>query len=599
MFPVVERSFSRIPHLRDELDAEEEGTDYEVRPVETAVHFGTGPLSIDLETKGGLDPLGAGAAITTVGVSKGPKQAYVFGPEDALARRAVEADLIIGQNYTLYDAWWLYHKWGAKPRRLWDTRFAGHLLNPDTPNDLVYLSREFADPPMQGYWKAKEDYKEDIDKVCATDVDATYRVYLGQKRALEERGQLHIMENNVMPLCNVVLDMRIKGMRVDGAGMERYARELDTQITALRDGLPLEIETENQAGRITKYLYDTLRLPEVKNKEGNQTSARGAIDELLGRLTRPGEATTERLSDSERARAVDFLQRVRDLREVSKLRSSFVNYALDGDGYIHPVLNPGGTATLRMSCSDPNAQNVPPAARRLFLPDEDGWSLVGADMKQAEVIGLLWFAEEWTLIERIRQGEDIHEMVAALIFNTSQPTREQRDFAKTTTFAILYGEAPKTTASRLHLPESDIVDLRREYFKALPGVESYREAAIRHAMRHGYVESPYGVRRYVRVDSPYGTNANKAANAPIQNIPAMVTRYAMIELAEQLPEPARLWMQVHDEVIVTCPDDLIPEVSRMLQAVLGQPQMALPTPSGTGLPFPLTVHVSKRWDGLK
>jgi DNA polymerase-1 len=251
-----------------------------------------------------------------------------------------------------------------------------------------------------------------------------------------------------------------------------------------------------------------------------------------------------------------------------------------------------------MSCSDPNAQNVPANARRLFIPDEPDWRLIGVDMKQAEVIGLLWYTEEWNLIERIRNGEGIHEVVAGLIFQTDRPSREQRDFAKTTTFAILYGEAPKTTAGRLHMPESEILELRRAYFKALPGVESYREMMIRHAMSKGYVESPFGVRRYVRVESKYSKEANKAANAPIQNIPAMVTRYAMIELAKHLPAPARLWMQVHDEVIVTCPKDQVQNVSSMLSEVLGHPWSQLPTPTG-GLRFPLSLHVGQTWAELK
>ena len=143
------------------------------------------PLSIDIEGPSAKTYEGE---ITVIGISPGPKKAIALMPEDPLVREALKTNEIIGANYLLYDAWVLYYRGYGKPKKLWDIRQAGKVLNPDTPNDLFFQSSEFANPPMRGYWKTKKDYRENEALVCMNDVDATYRTYIGQYNELERRG---------------------------------------------------------------------------------------------------------------------------------------------------------------------------------------------------------------------------------------------------------------------------------------------------------------------------------------------------------------------------------------------------------------------------
>jgi len=222
MFPVMERAFRRIPRLHDELKEEISVDNYRIYPPEGGPDEGV-PVVLDLEHKG-MQPEDAGARLVCVGVSDGPGRGFIYKPDDPRALTYLKQPLIIGQNWVLHDAWWIYKKYGLTFNRVWDTMLAGHLLNPDTPNDLVYLAAEFAEPPMRGYWKSANDYRDHIEQVCAMDVDATYRVYLGERAKLRETDQLNIMEKDIIPLSSVVFDIRRKGMKVNAKKMVEEAK---------------------------------------------------------------------------------------------------------------------------------------------------------------------------------------------------------------------------------------------------------------------------------------------------------------------------------------------------------------------------------------
>jgi len=603
LLPVVAADLKRVVGLHEELGQEIAPSQYTIYPKEQRWSFVIGgePVALDLETTGLGDPRNEDEHIECMGASTEPGHAVAVKPGTPEYERFLDSDYIIGQNWTLFDAWWVWHKEGKDFRKLWDTRFAGHLLNPDTPNDIVSMNAEFASPPLVGYWKSKRHY-EDKPLVACRDADVTGRIKRGQAKALARTGQLNVMLDNVMPMCNVVFDMRKRGMRIDRAEMDTFAAELDRKISTQRAKLPDwggDTRSENQSVRIREYLYRTLRLPVIRDGDGSPTTRVHALDELLTRL-RTGHRTIERLTSEQIREALVLLERIKNLRTLSKLSNTFLKQRLSSSDFIHPILNLGGTATLRLSCSDPNAQQIPRVARGIFIPDDLGGHIVCADLDQAEVIGFLWCAKEWDVLRQVIQGGfDAHEIVATMILNTQHPTKEERDFAKTSTFAFMYGEHPATTAARLGVSLSEVDDLRRKYFELLPGIARYRDETIHFCMENGYVESPFNVRRYIRVERPVGHDANQACNAPIQNIPAMVTRYAMIKLHEQLPKPARMLMQVHDEVVVTTPPELLKEVVECLTAILSSPQRSLPVPTSvdsTGLlRFPVTIKVGSNW----
>jgi len=613
---VIARDFERLPHLREELEYVEDTKYHVYPPVDADLEMDLDTLvSIDLETYGGFDPLEAETGIQCVAFTDAPGKGVAVDADDPRVPRVLSAKTIVGQNYNLYDRWWLHNKGfgGSLRSRIWDTRYAGKLLNPDTPNNLPYLTREFASPPIRGYWKTRNDYRDRKEEVGCIDVDATLRVYEGQRTALQNRGQLALMEDYIIPLSDVVFKMRCAGMKINKDRMDDASKIIKTDLIAGRDRLPdwSGTHTEAQHTEVQDFLYERLHLPVQKKRDsGKRTANAEALQELRSALE-TNHKSVKHLSDYEVDEALKFINNVSHLRELSKLESSFLRYKLSADAFVHPALNLAGTATLRMSCQDPNAQQVPNCkctpkcygtnsdcrgARFIFIPDEEDWEVMSVDLKQAEVIGFLWYVEEWKILERILHGGfDAHEMVA-------EACGLERSQAKNTTFALLYGEHPRTTAARLHQSVEDIEGVREIYFAALPGVKEYRSRMVYSAMSQGYVQSPFGVRRYVRVEREVGRAANQACNMPIQNIPPMVIGKAMIKIDKELPEPARMWMQVHDELIIVYPKHLRKQVQDCVVANMRVPvseMQAAPLGMAGGLVFNVDVEIGTHWGNLR
>jgi len=628
LWSVVERDFSRLSSLEDEL-VEVTGTTYDEYPPPAATDWiaTSKRLSVDLETSGGLDP--AQGHITTIGATARVGYGAAFDPSDTRIRDVLSRDEIIGQNFVLYDWWWLKHHGYSIPdsTKIIDTRYLGKLLNPDTPNDLTYLSGEFADPPMRGYWKTKNNYRDNIEQVVCMDVDATLRVYYGQRAKVEARGQEKIVDDYIVPLSRVVFEMRSAGMRIDKTKMDTARIAILEELGVRRQNFNWKkaddsAGTENQHGKVQEYLYGFLELPTQKKRDsGKRTANREAIEELISRLEQ-GHASVKHLSDEQHLEALTFLDNLGKTRDLSKLESSFLRYKLSGTDFVHPALNMGGsakgkhesgrgTATWRMSCSDPNAMQVPPKVRDIFIPDHEDWEMASVDLTQAEIVGFLWYAEEWEILDNVlRRGMDAHLSLAEKIVGHSlpgakqkgHPDKEIRDEYKTTTFAILFGETARTTALRLHRPLKEIEEIRKQYFKMIPGVERYRSGMIQAVMDKGYVESPFGFRRYLYVTSEYGRAANQAGNMPIQNIPPVVIGRAMIGMHRELPKPARISMQVHDELVLTYPKELRQQVIECAIEWFRAPVPELAAPTlgmAGGLRFNIDIEIGPNWKKMK
>jgi len=628
LWSVVERDFSRLSSLEDEL-VEVTGTTYDEYPPPGATDWilSSPRLSVDLETSGGLDP--AQGNITTIGATHRVGYGAALDPNDARIRDVLSRDEIIGQNFVLYDWWWLRHHGHTIPdeTKIIDTRYIGKYLNPDTPNDLTYLSGEFADPPMRGYWKTKNNYRDNIEQVVCMDVDATLRVFYGQMAKIEQRGAERTVNEYIVPLSRVVFEMRCAGMRIDKNKMSTAQQAILAQLDINRVKFPwLKADgsagTENQHVKVQEHLYGYLELPvQNKRKNGKRTANREAIEELISRLEQ-GHASVGHLTDEQYGQALDFLQNLGETRDLSKLESSFLRYKLSGTDFVHPALNMGGsvkgkhesgrgTATWRMSCSDPNAMQVPKKVRDIFIPDFPDWEMASIDLKQAEIVGFLWYAEEWGVLAHVlRGGLDAHRALAEKITCRGLPNadvqgtkdKELRDEYKTTTFALLFGEVARTTALRLHRPIKEIEEVREQYFKMLPGVPRYRSMMIQSAMDRGYVESPFGFRRYLYVTSERGRAANQAGNMPIQNIPPIVIGRAMIGMHRELPKPARLSMQVHDELVLTYPKEMRKQVIECAIDWMRAPVPELHAPTlgmAGGLRFNIDIEVGPNWKDMK
>jgi DNA polymerase I-like protein with 3'-5' exonuclease and polymerase domains len=614
-WPVVERDFARMHQLDVELEVETQ-QEYYYDPTEdqkTQLLFKP-RLSIDLETSGKMGK--PDTKITHISVSPAVKESYLIRPRDPVARDILQHPYIIGQNWLQADAWEVWRTYGIKFETLWDTRLGGHLLNPDTPNNLVYLSREFASPPARGYWKTKEDYKERKDNVALVDADVTNRVYQGEYDALVDRSILDIMESEIMPLCNVLLDMRIGGMRLDRETLGPATEIMKQDVTELRKELP-EWEptasgerTENQNAHVHHYLYTVLGLPvQTKRGEGSVTADVEALRKLQEWLT-VGHKKVEHLTHAVVEEGLRYIGLHLTLKAKSKLTSEFAKYEKTGVDLLHPILNPAGTGTFRFSSSDPNVQQISKCrckpkcmgknpecrgARHVFLPDEDDWVIVRLDLKQAEVVTFLWYAQEWDILRKVLcEGADVHQLVA-------DKMGLDRDSGKTCTFATLYDATLQNVAARMGRTLLQVEEMFEAFNKALPGVDDYRSRFVGMAMQKGYVETPFRLRRYIRVTYPKGRAARQAGNAPIQAVPPWVLRRAMNKIHRELPKPARLWTQIHDELDIVTPRELLSEVIDCARAHITAPVPELearPIGMHEGLQFASDIEVGKNFGAL-
>lgn len=602
---IVVRDLARLPNLRHELESSDDLEHHIYPGAESTPWIDTAErLSIDLETSGGFNP--AHGDIRCWGATHRTGFGAVFYPDDVRLDRALRCREIVGQNFVLYDQWWLHQKGFHIPdtTRIVDTRYLGKLLNPDTPNDLVYLTGKYANPPIRSYWKTKTNYRDRIEEVCAIDVDTTLRVYHGQKQTLLEEGRWGIVENYIIPLSRVLFDMRVGGMKIDQSTMDQTREDIERQLLEIRAELPWDDASENQSGRIQHFLYNDLHLPVLK-KDGRPTANRAALEEIANRL-RTDHSSVRKVSEDDRTLALQTVESLLHARQLSKLSNSFLKYKLDGTSLIHPALNMGGsargkhesgrgTATWRFSCTDPNAQQVPKSARGLFVPDHPDWEIASVDLKQAEVVGFLWYAEAWEVLKNVLiHGFDAHSMVADAI-------GLERDDAKNTTFAILYGESERTTAARTGRSIDAIKQVREAYFKALPGVEEYRRAKVAESQKRGFVSSPFDFRRFVVAESTKGRAANMVCNMPIQNIPPIVIGRSMIGIHRELPV-GRILMQVHDELVLTYPKDQRRRVLECVVDWMRRPVPELSAPAlgmASGLRFNLDIAVGPNWGEME
>ena len=260
-------------------------------------------------------------------------------------------------------------------------------------------------------------------------------------------------------------------------------------------------------------------------------------------------------------------------RSLSKLKSTYVDALsglADGEGRIHTNFVQTGTATGRISSREPNLQNIPirdeegRRIREAFIA-RPGWVLISADYSQIELVVLAHLSADKNLVEAFISGKDVHARTAALIFGIDEKnvSAEQRRIAKTINFGVMYGMSAFRLAGELRISRNDAAGFIEAYFRTYSGVRDYITGLIQKTEETGYASTIFGRRRYI----PAINSRNKtekagaervAVNTPIQGSAADIVKTAMLKLDSALAaasSPARLLLQVHDELILECPQE--------------------------------------------
>lgn len=413
------------------------------------------------------------------------------------------------------------------------------------------------------------------------------------QKEIDKNGQRELLETMELPLCSVLAKMEHEGFAVDKERITEYGRELEVQVQELHDSIIEQVGYEfniNSPKQLGEALFEHLQLPH-------------------GKKTKTGWSTN-----------ADVLEDVRNLhpvveeilryRTVAKLKSTYCDGLLKviaDDGRIHSSFNQTETRTGRLSSTEPNLQNIPVRTAigrefRKFFTAKDGCVLVDADYSQIELRVLADAANDTAMRDDFLQGRDIHASTAARVFHMPQEmvTSEMRSYAKAVNFGIVYGIGAFSLSKDIGVSVQEAGEYIKEYLRNYSGVDAYMKQVVEDAREKGYAETIFGRRRYLPELKSKNANLRNfgervARNMPIQGAAADIIKIAMIRVSERLEREglsARLVLQVHDELIVECPES---EADKVQQLLTEEMEGAV----NLSVPMRADAHYGKTWYDAK
>ena len=455
---------------------------------------------------------------------------------------------------------------------IFDTALAGYLLDATAGKyDIAslfaaYFHQTLAEPkhldPDAFSMLGDTAEAETAFHVYTSAVDALYEAFAPE---LEKR-ELHELYYEVeLPLCAVLARMEHAGMRVDANALAAFGSEMEMQLKTLEQhiyeeaGGPFNINSPKQLGEV---LFERLQLPHGKKTKTGWSTNADVLEKL--RWENP------------------IVEEVLQYRQYAKFRSTYCDGLLKviaPDGRIHTSFQMTVTATGRLSSTEPNLQNIPTRTqlgsefRRMFVP-ADGCVLVDADYSQIELRLLAHIADDEAMKQAFLTGEDIHTVTAAQVFGvpSDQVTKQMRSHAKAVNFGIVYGISAFSLAQDIGVPVYEAKEYIETYFERFPGIRRYMDEVVAQAKERGYVETLMHRRRALPELAASNFNTRSfgervARNMPIQGTAADVIKLAMVRVDERLHKEnlkAKLILQVHDELIVECPEEEKETVARLL-----------------------------------
>lgn len=375
-----------------------------------------------------------------------------------------------------------------------------------------------------------------------------------------------ILDEIEIPLAEVLTSMEIDGVKVDLEGIDSFGRELEEKIIRTEEQIYFEagekfnISSPKQLGVI---LFEKLNLPSgKKTKTGYSTNA-DVLDSLMDKHP--------------------IVPLISDYRAFTKLQSTYVKGLKDAvkeDGRIHSTFKQTETRTGRISSAEPNIQNIPVRTElgknmRRFFTAKEGCLLIDADYSQIELRVLAHLANDKIMQQAFLNGDDIHTITASQVFN--QPvdwiTPELRSRAKAVNFGIVYGIGAFSLSKDTGVSVAEAKRYIDAYLAKYSGVDAFMKRTAEEAKKNLYVETMFGRRRYI----PEINASNKivqaaakriAMNTPIQGTAADIIKLAMIKVYKRLEAeklPARLILQVHDELIVEAEESCAEKAAAILK----------------------------------
>lgn len=413
---------------------------------------------------------------------------------------------------------------------------------------------------------------EQATEYAAQDADFALRIEGWLKAQMDEK-QLEMYQNMELPVAQVLFEMERNGVLIDKNELAQQSHEIGTQLLALEQqayeaaGQPFNLNSPKQLQEI---LFDKMGIP----TKGLKKTASGGIS--------TNEAVLEQLAPDYPLPKI-ILQN----RGLAKLKSTYTDKLPEminpHTGRVHTTYAQAVAITGRLASNNPNLQNIPirteegRRVRRAFTAPA-GSVIVSADYSQIELRIMAHLSGDKTLIEAFKNGEDIHRRTAAEVFGVAQESvsSEQRRYAKTINFGLIYGMGQYGLAKSLGIDNLSAKNFIDRYFARYPGVADYMQRTKEQAAAQGYVETLFGRRLYLPDIHNKNANARAGAeraaiNAPMQGTASDLIKRAMIAVSNWLVSDglqSKLIMQVHDELVLEVPENELARVKIRLPEIM-------------------------------
>jgi DNA polymerase-1 len=427
------------------------------------------------------------------------------------------------------------------------------------------------------------------DHACAS-VDIVWSLRESLETELRQQGLWQLFTEVEMALIPVLVAMEENGILLDTGLLREMSLELGKELLKLEKeiygsvGHQFNINSPQQLGKV---LFEELRLPQSRRTKTGYSTEASVMEALRG--VHP---------------VIEFIL---EYRQLSKLKSTYVD-ALPAlinrkTGRVHTSFNQTGTATGRLSSSDPNLQNIPVRTEmgnkiRKAIIAPPGAYLLSADYSQIDLRVLAHLSQDPGLIDAFAQDEDIHATTASKLFGipADEVTSEMRRNAKTVNFGVIYGMSDYGLEQATSLNREEAAQFIALYFEKYPKVKKYLEATKERARKLGYVQTILGRRRFL----PEINSANRmvreaaermAINAPVQGSSADIIKIAMINLHREMEKrklKSKMLLQIHDELLFEVPEGEVEEMKSLVSEIM-------PRAIELRVPVKIDIKLGKNW----
>ncbi len=458
---------------------------------------------------------------------------------------------------------------------IFDTALAAYLLDPtESGYELPRISSKYLGEERNG-------------------TEAIFALYPILTERLKSEGMWELLEDIEMPLCDVLADLEHTGFAVDKQALADFSKTLSIRIDELQKsiwelaGEEFNINSPKQLGAI---LFEKLMLPSGKKTKTGWSTNVDVLEKLRGKH--------------------EIIDNILEYRQLAKLKSTYtdgLSKVIGKDGRIHTSFQMTVTATGRLSSTEPNLQNIPirtelgAGLRKMFVASR-GNVLVDADYSQIELRLLAHISGDETMRQAFLDGEDIHSVTASQVFNVplKDVTKLQRSRAKAVNFGIVYGISAFSLAQDIGVYQNEAKTYIETYLEKYSGVREYMKNIVTKAKDDGYVTTLFGRKRPL----PELKAANftirsfgerVALNTPIQGTAADIIKLAMVHVHQRLEREgleAKLILQVHDELIVECPEREAETVKKLLTE-------EMESVAAYSIPLTADANVGKSWGDAK